>query len=153
LTGVRGYHDLSRNAEAERIPGVVILRFDAPLFFANSGLFEDFVRSRVEAAGPGVHTVILAAEPITDVDTTAVDELVDVDDWLARRGIRLVIAEMKDPVIDVLRDYGLAGRFAPDRFAPTVGAAVDDVTGTLRGDLEGTKWDHEGGPEGPERER
>lgn len=157
VSGLRGYHDLSRNPEGERIPGVVILRFDAPLFFANGGIFEDFVRSRVEAAGPGVDTVILAAEPITDVDTTAADELVDVDDWLAKRGIRLVIAEMKDPVVDVLKDYGLADRFTPDRFAPTVGAAVDDVTGTLRGDLEGTKWDQEGEAEGhsegPDRER
>ena len=153
VTGLRGYHDLSRNPEAERIPGVVILRFDAPLFFANGGLFEDFMRSRVEAAGPGVHTVILAAEPITDVDTTAVDELVDVDDWLAKRGIRLIIAEMKDPVVDVLREYGLAGRFTPDRFAPTVGAAVDDVTGTLRGDLEGTKWEQDDGAGGSARER
>jgi hypothetical protein len=55
----------------------------------------------------------------------------------------LVIAEMKDPVIDVLREYGLGGRFPPERFAPTVGAAVDDVTGTLRGDIEGTKWDED----------
>lgn len=143
VTGLRGYHDLSRNPEGERIPGLVIVRFDAPLFFANGGLFDDFVRSRVEAAGPGVRTVVLAAEPITDIDTTAVDELVELDDWLAARGIRLVIAEMKDPVVDVLRDYGLMGRFTPDRFAPTVGAAVDDVTGTLRGDLEGTKWEGE----------
>ncbi len=146
VTGLRGYHDLSRNPEAERIPGVVILRFDAPLFFANGGIFEDFVRARVRAAGPGIRTVILAAEPITDIDTTAIDELVELDDWLASRGIRLVIAEMKDPVIDVLRDYGLLDRFTPDRFAPTVGAAVDDVTGTLRGDLEGTKWEE--GPGG-----
>ncbi|MFE5670419.1 SulP family inorganic anion transporter [Agromyces sp. NPDC056523] len=156
VTGKRGYHDLSRNPEGERIPGVVILRFDAPLFFANGGIFEDFVRARVEAAGSDVHTVILAAEPITDIDTTAVDELVDVDDWLAKRGIRLIIAEMKDPVVDVLRDYGLTGRFTPDRFAPTVGAAVDDVTGTLRQDLEGTKWDQDddaadGGEAAPRR--
>jgi high affinity sulfate transporter 1 len=143
ITGLRGYHDLSRYPEGERIPGVVIVRFDAPLFFANGGLFDEFVRSRVEAAGPGIRTVILAAEPITDVDTTAADELVELDEWLAARGIRLVIAEMKDPVVDVLRDYGLTGRFTPDRFAPTVGAAVDDVTGTLRGDLEGTKWEGE----------
>ncbi|WP_229276113.1 SulP family inorganic anion transporter [Agromyces kandeliae] len=158
VTGLRGYHDLSRNPEGERIPGVVIVRFDAPLFFANGGLFDDFVRSRVEAAGADVRTVILAAEPITDIDTTAVDEFVELDDWLANRGIRLVIAEMKDPVVDVLRRYGLADRFTPDRFAPTVGAAVDEITGTLRGDLEGTKWDadrpddREGpsGPDGPE---
>lgn len=147
VTGLRGYHDLSRNPEAERIPGVVIVRFDAPLFFANGGIFDDFVRSRVKAAGPGIHTVILAAEPITDIDTTAIDELVDLDEYLESRGIRLVLAEMKDPVVDVLRDYGVTGRFTPDRFAPTVGAAVDDVTGTLRGDIEGTKWD-EGAPPG-----
>ncbi|WP_353814997.1 SulP family inorganic anion transporter [Agromyces sp. SYSU T00266] len=144
VTGLRGYHDLSRNPEGERIPGVVIVRFDAPLFFANGGLFDDFVRSRVEAAGPDIRTVILAAEPITDIDTTAIDEFVELDDWLASRGIRLVIAEMKDPVVDVLRRYGLADRFTPDRFAPTVGAAVDEITGTLRGDLEGTKWDDDG---------
>lgn len=141
VEGLRGYHDLSRYPEGERIPGVVILRFDAPLFFANGGIFEDFVRSRVRAAGPGVHTVILAAEPITDIDTTAIDELVELDDYLRSQGITLVLAEMKDPVIDVLRAYGLADRFPPERFAPTVGAAVDDVTGTLRRDLGGTKWD------------
>jgi high affinity sulfate transporter 1 len=144
VTGLRGYHDLSRYPEGERLPGVVIVRFDAPLFFANGGIFDDFVRSRVAAAGPGVHTVILAAEPITGIDTTAVDELVELDEYLASRGIRLVLAEMKDPVVDTLRDYGVTDRFTPDRFAPTVGAAVDEVTGTLRGDLGGTKWDEDG---------
>jgi high affinity sulfate transporter 1 len=148
ITGLRGYHDLSRYPEGERIPGVVIVRFDAPLFFANGGIFDDFVRSRVDAAGPGIHTVILAAEPITDIDTTAIDELVDLDGYLSSRGIRLVLAEMKDPVVDVLRAYGVTDRFTPDRFAPTVGAAVDDVTGTLRSDLEGTKWEPDE-PEGP----
>ncbi|MFF1634099.1 SulP family inorganic anion transporter [Leifsonia sp. NPDC058248] len=144
VKGLRGYHDLSRYPEGERIPGVVILRFDAPLFFANGGIFDDFVRSRVKAAGAGIHTVILAAEPITDIDTTAIDKLVDLDDYLVSHGITLVLAEMKDPVIDVLRAYGLTGRFSSDRFAPTVGAAVDEVTGTLRGDIEGTKWDEDG---------
>lgn len=144
VTGLRGYHDLSRYPEGERLPGVVIVRFDAPLFFANGGIFDDFVRSRVAAAGPDVQTVILAAEPITGIDTTAVDELVELDEYLASRGIRLVLAEMKDPVVDTLRDYGVTDRFTPDRFAPTVGAAVDEVTGTLRGDLGGTKWDEDG---------
>lgn len=144
VKGLRGYHDLSRYPEGERIPGVVIVRFDAPLFFANGGIFDDFVRSRVRAAGPGVHTVILAAEPITDIDTTAIDELVELDDYLVSHGITLVLAEMKDPVVDVLRAYGLSERFSPERFAPTVGAAVDDVTGTLRRDIEGTKWDENG---------
>ena len=55
VAGLRGYHDLSRYPEGERLPGIVIVRFDAPLFFANGATFDDYVRSRVEAAGPGVH--------------------------------------------------------------------------------------------------
>jgi len=141
--GVRGYHDLSRHPDGERLPGIVIVRFDAPLFFANGGLFDDYVRETVVAAGADVRTVILAAEPITDIDTTAIDELVELDDFLASRGITLIFAEMKGPVKDILRAYGLSGRFPPERFAQTVGAAVDDATGTLRGDLEGTSWDEE----------
>ena len=143
VSGLRGYHDLSRYPEGERLPGIVIVRFDAPLFFANGAIFDDYVRSRVRAAGPGITAVILAAEPITDIDTTAMDELVDLDDYLAKHGIRLILAEMKDPVVDVLRRYGLTERFTPDRFASTVGAAVDELTGTLRGDLDGTKWDED----------
>ncbi|WP_263732101.1 SulP family inorganic anion transporter [Cellulomonas sp. SG140] len=135
VPGVRGYHDVSRNPAAERIPGLVIVRFDAPLFFANGRIFDDYVRAVVDAAAGPVSTVILAAEPITDVDATAVDELVELDDHLASRGIRLVIAEMKDPVRDRLHRLGLDERFGPDRFAPTVGAAVDDVTGRFRNDL------------------
>ncbi|HKP08696.1 MAG TPA: SulP family inorganic anion transporter [Microbacterium sp.] len=147
VEGLRGYHDLSRNPDARRVPGVVIVRFDAPLFFANGAIFDDWVRSRVRAAGPDVSTVILAAEPITDIDTTAADELVELDDYLRARSIRLIIAEMKSPVVDALARYGLTDRFPPDRFVPTVGAAVDELTGTLRSDIGGTKWD--AAPESP----
>ncbi|WP_082092079.1 SulP family inorganic anion transporter [Demequina pelophila] len=149
--GLRGYHDLTRFPEqGERIPGLVIVRFDAPLFFANGEAFARWVRARVKAAGPDVTTVILASEPITAVDTTAVDQLVELEEWLAKHGVTLVFAEMKDPVVDTLRRYGVADRFPADRFAPTVGAAVDRVTGVLRGDLEGTRWDvaADGGEEG-----
>ncbi len=135
LPGVRGYHDVSRHPEGERIPGVVIVRFDAPLFFANGSMFDDYVRSVVADAGPDVRTVILAAEPITQIDITAVDELVELDDYLAATGRRLVIAEMKGPVKDRLVRYVGDGRFGPERFAPTVGAAVDAVLGRERDDI------------------
>jgi high affinity sulfate transporter 1 len=144
VPGLRGYHDLSRYPEeGERLPGIVIVRFDAPLFFANGASFDDWVRSRVREAGSEVRTVILAAEPITDIDTTAIDELVELDEYLQVHGVRLIIAEMKDPVIDILRQYGVSDRFTADRFAPTVGAAVDELTGSLRTDIEGTKWDQD----------
>jgi high affinity sulfate transporter 1 len=132
--GVRGYHDLSRHRSAAVIEGIVIVRFDAPLFFANAAIFAEYVRSRV-ADREGVRYVILAAEPITGLDSTAVDELVRLDDELARAGIELVIAEMKGPVKDDLVRRRLGDRFHPDRFAPTVGAAVDRITGSERQDI------------------
>jgi hypothetical protein len=79
----------------------------------------------VVAADPEVSTLILAAEPIMDIDSTAVDDLVELDDF---------IAEMKGPVKDRLDRYGLHHRFGPERFAPTVGAAVDSVLGHERDD-------------------
>ena len=94
--GVRGYHDRARHPDAQRLHGIVIVRFDAPLFFANGGIFDHFVRSAVDVAdleGSEVHTVILAAEPITNIDATAIDELVELDDFLRSRGMRLLIAE------------------------------------------------------------
>ena len=80
--------------------------------------------------------MILASEPITDIDTTAVDELVELDNFLSSKGITLVFAEMKDPVKDQLIRFGLDERFTPKRFAPTIGAAVDSITGEFRDDIE-----------------
>ena len=130
--GRKGYHDVARNASGRRVPGLVILRFDAPLFFANGAEFAQFVRRSVEAAPGVVRWVAIAAEPITDIDTTAAEELVRLDDELGRRGIRLVFAELKGPVKDRLSRYGIADRFA-DRQYPTVGTTVNaylEQTGT-----------------------
>ena len=132
--GVRGYHDLARHPDGRRIDGILIVRFDAPLFFANAGIFGEWVRSRVEDRD-GVRYVVLAAEPITGIDSTAVDELVQLDDALRHSGIELIIAELKGPVKDDLRRRGLDDRFGPDRFAPTVGAAVDHILGHERDDI------------------
>lgn len=135
VPGLRGYHDLARNPTAQRIPGIAIVRFDAPLFFANGALFDDFVRDVVRDSPERVRAVILAAEPITRIDTTAVEELIELDDYLSAHGIRLIIAELKHPVRDQLSRYGLDARFGPERWAPTVGAAVDELTGGYRDDL------------------
>lgn len=142
IPGRRGYHDRSRNPEAERIPGIVILRFDASLFFANANIFATWVRGVLKRAeretppgAPAIHTVLLAAEPITDIDTTAMDELVRLDEYLQSRGITLMLAELKGPVRDLIHRHGLGDRFTPDRFPPTVGAAVDAFTGELRTDI------------------
>ena len=73
IDGRKGYHDLSRNPRGKRIPGLLIIRFDAPIFFANSAEFSRFVRDSVNHAPEPVEWVILAAEPITDVDITGRD--------------------------------------------------------------------------------
>ncbi len=122
--GVKGYHDLTYYPEARQIPGLVLYRFDAPLFFANADVFRDRVRERIEAAESPVRWVIVAAEPITDVDTTAAAMLDRLAEELSQAGITLAFAELKDPVRDRLRRYEALERVPADHIYPTVGTAV-----------------------------
>ncbi|MCB5291538.1 putative sulfate transporter [Arthrobacter sp. SO3] len=131
---VPGYHDLSRHPEGQRVPGLVIARFDAPLFFANGAVFTEHIRNLVASAPEPVRWVIVASEAITGLDTTALDDLVALDDELAKRGISLVFAEMKGPIKDRLIRFGVSSRFGPDHFFPTVTNAVRNYKGTF--DLE-----------------
>lgn len=124
LEDVPGYHDLSRHPEGQRVPGLVIARFDAPLFFANGAVFAEHIRHLVANAPGPVKWVIVASEAITDLDTTALDDLVELDDELAGQGISLVFAELKGPVKDRLLKFGVSSRFGPDHFFPTVNNAV-----------------------------
>lgn len=124
LEGVPGFHDLDRHPEGKRIEGLVIARFDAPLFFANGEVFADHIRSLVDAAPQPLKCVIVAAEPITGLDTTALDDLARLDDELARDGIDLVFAELKGPIKDRLVRFGASARFTADHFFPTIDTAV-----------------------------
>jgi MFS superfamily sulfate permease-like transporter len=100
------------------------LRWDAPLFFANAELFRERALAAVASAPPRVHWLVVAAEPVTSVDVTAADVLCDLDDTLRAAGIELYFAEMKDPVKDKLKRFGLFKRFGNSFFA-TIGEAVD----------------------------
>ncbi len=123
VPGLRGLHDVSRFPVVSLLPSAAILRFDAPLIFANAGTFRDRVRALAKDL-PAGGWVIIAAEPITDVDTTACDMLDDLVAELDQRGRRLVLAEMKDPVRGKLADYGLDPDIPEDRFFPTLSEAV-----------------------------
>jgi MFS superfamily sulfate permease-like transporter len=123
VEGLAGYHDVHTHPDAEQLPGLVIYRFDAPLFFANATTFRDQIR-RLAAADPPPRWIVIAAEPVTDVDTTAADMLTDLDEALNAQGISLVFAEMKDPVREKIERYGLTRTIDPAHFFPTVGAAV-----------------------------
>jgi len=121
--GVPGYHDVRSYPDAEQLPGCVLFRFDAPLFFANSRTFRDQVR-RLAKAEPTPAWIVVAAEPITDVDTTAADMLEDLDEALNAQGISLVFAELKDPVRRKIERYELTRTIDPAHFFPTIGAAA-----------------------------
>ena len=121
---IEGFHDVTRYPMAKRIPGLVLFRWDAPLFFANAELFSERVLDAVAASPTPVRSVVVAAEPITSVDVTSADALVELDEVLARRGIELWFAELKDPVKDKLKRFGLIERFGERRFLPTVQSAV-----------------------------
>jgi MFS superfamily sulfate permease-like transporter len=124
IDGVKGYHDVGRHPDARRIPGLVLFRWDAPLFFANAEMFRAAVEAAMAASPTPVRWLVVAAEPVTDIDTTAADVVDAVHTELEQAGIELVFAEMKDPVKDRLRRYGLLDRIGELRFYPTVGAAV-----------------------------
>ncbi len=133
VPGMPGQHDRQMYPDAEQLPRLVIFRFDAPLFFANARTFRDQIRS-LAAAEPRPQWIVIAAEPITDVDTTAADMLAELDEELNAAGTSLVFAELKDPVRAKLERYELIGPLNPAHFFPTLDAALDAFRGQTRAD-------------------
>lgn len=125
VDGVKGYHDITRYPQARIIPGLVLFRWDAPLFFANAELFREHVLDAVAASPTPVRWLVVSAEPVTSVDVTAADMLEELYASLHAAGIDLCFAEMKDPVKDKLKRFGLFSRLGEQRFFPTLGQAVN----------------------------
>ncbi len=123
VDGIRGYHDITRYPEARLVPGLVLFRWDAPLFFANAELFHQRVLEAVAQSPTPVRRIIVAAEPVTSIDVTSADMLAELEQALRESGIELRFAEMKDPVKDKLKRFEMLERFGP--MQPTIGAAVD----------------------------
>jgi high affinity sulfate transporter 1 len=120
-----GMHDVTSYPDAEVLVGCPVYRFDAPLIFANARTFSDEIR-KLAGRDPRPLWIVVAAEPITDVDTTACDMLEDLVPALDAAGTRLVFAEMKDPVRAKVDAYGLEHILTPDRFFPTIKVAVTE---------------------------
>jgi high affinity sulfate transporter 1 len=123
--GVRGYHDLKRYPDAGQVPGLLLFRWDAPLFFANAEQFREVVLDAVGAAPTPVRWLVVASEPVTSIDVTAVDMLTELDDVLNQAGVELVFAEMKDPVKDKLKRFGAFEKFGERRFFHTLDGAIE----------------------------
>jgi len=132
---LKGYHDIDRHPSARQVPGLLLYRFDAPLFFANAAWFRRRVKGLVAEAAHPVRWVVVAAEPITDIDTTAADTLDQLLQELRHQQVTLAFAELKGPVKDRLERYGLYDAVGPDHFFPTIGTAVDAYVAAT-----GTTW-------------
>jgi len=141
---LKGYHDITRYPEARRIPGLVLFRWDAPLFFANAEVFREHVLQAIADAPTPTQWIVVAAEPVTDIDITAAEALSALDDDLAKVGIELCFAEMKDPVKDRLKRYGLFTKFGSDLFFPTIGLAVSRYLETHP--VEWSDWEESAPP-------
>jgi high affinity sulfate transporter 1 len=140
--GVEGYHDITRYPQASQIPGLVLFRWDAPLFFANAELFKERVLAAVANASRPARWVVVAAEPVTSVDVTAADVLADLDKALHRAGIELCFAELKDPVKDKFKRFGLFMQIGETFFFPTISAAVSSYIANHAG-----TWTNQSSPD------
>lgn len=123
VPGLEGFHDVHVHPDAKHLPGLVIYRFDAPLFFANVRPFRENIR-RLARTEPKPRWIVIAAEPITDVDTTAADVLLELDVELNAQGTSLVFAELKHGVRMKIERYELTREIDPRHFYRTIDAAV-----------------------------
>jgi high affinity sulfate transporter 1 len=137
--GVKGYHDITRYPDARQIPGLVLFRWDAPLFFANAEFFKERVLDAVAKSPTPVRWLVVAAEPVTSVDVSAGDTVAELDEALHAQGIELCFAELKDPVKDKLKRFGLFSQLGEQYFFPTIGAAVSSYLEI--NDVEWEDWE------------
>ena len=141
VNGIEGYHDVTRHRDAKQIPGLVLFRWDAPLFFANAELFKDRVLGVAAGATPQARWLVVAAEPVTSVDVTAADSLAELQKTLEQRGTRLCFAELKDPVKDKFKRFGLFTLVGERFFFSTVDAAVKSYVAAHAGERLGASTD------------
>ncbi len=122
---VPGYHDIRAYPDARQVPGLLIVRWSAPLFFANANQFRDRIRDLVKSSAPVPRWVLVAAEPITDIDTTAAAMLADLDIELNTAGAHLAFAELQTGVRETITRYGLLETIEEGRFYRSVSEAVE----------------------------
>jgi SulP family sulfate permease len=124
VPGLAGMHDIDDYATGRQMPGLLVYRYDAPLFFANAEDFKRRALKAIDAADPPVEWFLLNAEANTEVDLTAVDALEEVRKTLAERGIVFALARVKMDLRTDLAPTGLIDRIGEDRVFPTLPTAV-----------------------------
>ena len=120
--GVDGWHSIATYPDGRQLPGIVVYRWEAPLFFANAGAFRTQIRRLAREHEPS--WIVLQCEAITDIDVTAADMLKTLDDELNAQGIHVAFVELRDRLQDLTLRYGLLETLDRDHFYPTLGAAL-----------------------------
>ena len=133
IDDVDGYHDIARREGAETVPGLLVYRFDAPPYFVNAEYLRQRVLELVDAS-EDVRWLVLNAEAWTYLDATAIDVLTHLHVELEQRGIALCFARLKGRQREIFEETGLTARIGPDRFFPTVRAAVAAFESAHAGD-------------------
>jgi SulP family sulfate permease len=124
VEGTDTFRDLDRHSNAHRIPGLLIYRLDDELFFANTAFFVRDVQNRLVASDPPANTLLIDAEGMSDIDTTAALQMGELFDELDDAGIDVLWARVRQPVRDMLERSGLADRIGDDDIFLEVDDAV-----------------------------
>jgi SulP family sulfate permease len=134
VPGLAGMHDVDDYPQAHTIPGLVVYRYDSPLFFANAENFRRRALAAVDGHDGPVAWFVLNTEANVEVDITALDAVEALRSELEARGIVFALARVKQDLLDALRAFGLADRVGAERIFPAaagglqpVGVALDDV--------------------------
>jgi high affinity sulfate transporter 1 len=121
------WHRIDASPDAVPVRDVVVFRWEAPLFFANAGIFRQTVRRLVRASNP--RWVVVQCEAITDIDVTAADMLERLDNELNHQGIHIVFVELRSRLHELVASYGLFDTLDEAHFYDSIDAAIADVTG------------------------
>jgi len=124
VKGVDGYQDIEAYANSETEPGLIVYRFDAPLFFANADYFLNQVQELIDEAIPSIDWLLIDAEAIVDIDVTAVEALSKLQSELEGKGVVMAIARASQPSQEILQRAGLTERIGSSYFFPTVRTGV-----------------------------
>ena len=125
VEGQEGWHSVSSAPTAEQRPGVLVYRWEAPLFFANAGMFRQQIRRLVRDGRPT--WVVLQCEAITDIDVTAADMLEQLDTELNAQGIHLALVELRGRLQDLVYRYGLFETLDRDHFYDSIDQALTAI--------------------------
>ena len=138
VPGLGGWHSTARYPEATELPGIVVYRWEAPLFFANCGQFRDQIRKLARERTPT--WIMLQCEAVTDIDVTAAEVLEALDEELNAAGTQVAFVELRDRLQELVRRYGLDATLDQSHFYPSLDQALTAI-GASPGDDSGLTGD------------